>query len=167
MGLSRGMTVAENLALRRYRASPMGRLLHLDHTRMNGFARELIERYEIPATPRWTVTRLSGGGLQRVVVARELARETPLIVAAQPTRGLDVRSTEFVRQQLVASAERGAGVLVISEDLDELMALADRIVVLYEGSVAAVVARERFERHELGALMVGGEKEPADVEAAP
>lgn len=155
MGLSRHMQVAENLALRCYRRAPVGRAFRLDRAALGRFARKLIARYAIPARPEWQVTRLSGGGLQRVVVARELARETALIVAAQPTRGLDIRSAEFVRGKLLEAAADGAGVLLVSEDLDELMALAARIFVLYEGRVAAVVPRAEFDRRRLGAIMFG------------
>ena len=161
MGLSRNMTIGENLALRRYRSPPIAKRLRLDRLALRKFAGQLIERFRIPGADSWQVTRLSGGGLQRVVVARELERDTALIVASQPTRGLDIRSTEFVRRQLVDAAQRGCGVLVVSEDLDELIALADRIVVLYEGAVASVATRGLYNRHELGALMLGGEGDEA------
>ncbi len=164
-GLARRMSITENLALRRYRAPPLGSPLHLRARPMRDFARRLIAHYEIPAQPEWQVTRLSGGGLQRVVVARELERGAKLIVAAQPSRGLDMRSAAFVHRQLVEAAAAGAGVLVVSEDLDELMALTDRIVVLYEGMVAAEVPRAKFDRHRLGALMVGGAAAAADITA--
>jgi simple sugar transport system ATP-binding protein len=155
-GLSRRMSIAENLALRRYAAPPLGRPYHLGAGRMAAFARGLIGQYEIPAQGEWQVTRLSGGNLQRVVIARELERGAHLIVAAQPSRGLDVRSAAFVHLQLIQAAAAGAGILVVSEDLDELMTLTDRIMVLYEGRVAAELARQQFDRQQLGALMVGG-----------
>jgi ABC-type uncharacterized transport system ATPase subunit len=155
-GLSRRMSVAENLALRRYTAPPLGRPYHLSAGQVRAFARGLISRYAIPAQAEWQVTRLSGGNLQRVVVARELERGAQLIVASQPSRGLDMRSAAFVHQQLIAAAAQGAGVLVVSEDLDELMTLTDRILVLYEGGVAAELARPAFDRQLLGALMVSG-----------
>ncbi|MEJ2379318.1 MAG: hypothetical protein P8Y53_23240 [Pseudolabrys sp.] len=161
------MTIAENLALRRYRSAPLARPFRLDGAALRRFAENLIDGYQIPAAPEWVVTRLSGGGLQRVVVARELEHEAPLIVAAQPTRGLDIRSAEFVRQQLLDAAAEGSGILVVSEDLDELMTLADRIIVLYEGTVAAAVARDSFQRHQLGALMLGGGSAPAHGHDAP
>lgn len=159
MGVSRRMTVAENLALRRYRHAPLGRVFHLDGTALGRFAGKLIGRYGIPGHPDWTVARLSGGGLQRVIVARELEQQTSLLVAAQPTRGLDVRSAEFVRARLMDAAARGAGILLISEDLDELMTLADRIFVLYQGVVASVVPRPDFDRRRLGAMMLGARTE--------
>jgi ABC-type uncharacterized transport system ATPase subunit len=157
-GLSRRMSVAENLALRRYTQQPLSRSYHLSAKQVGLFADRLIAHYAIPAEAEWQVTRLSGGNLQRVVVARELERGAQLIVAAQPSRGLDMRSTAFVHQQLIAASASGAGVLVVSEDLDELMTLTDRIIVLYEGGVAAELPREKFDRQLLGALMVSGEQ---------
>lgn len=165
MGLSRRMQVAENLALRCYRHAPVGWVFRLDRAQLGRLARKLIGRYAIPARPEWQVSRLSGGGLQRVVVARELERETALIVAAQPTRGLDIRSAEFVRSKLLEAAAGGAGVLLVSEDLDELMALAGRICVLYEGAVAAMVPRVEFDRRRLGAIMFGARSRSGGSEA--
>ena len=103
------------------------------------------------------MTRLSGGGLQRVVIARELDRNATLIVAAQPTRGLDLRSAEFVRRRLLDAAASGAAVLLVSEDLDELIAISSRILVFYEGTVAATVQRGAFDRRQLGAMMLGAD----------
>jgi len=155
MGLCRRMTIGQNLALRCYRKPPIGRPWQIDRAALQSLAERQIARYGIPARADRIVTQLSGGGLQRVVVARELDQRARLIVAAQPTRGLDIRSAEFVRRRLVEAAERGVGVLVISEDLDELMAMTDRIVVLYEGCVAADVPRSDFDRQYLGTLMLG------------
>jgi general nucleoside transport system ATP-binding protein len=162
MGLARALTVGENLALRSYRHPPVGKWFYKDVRALRRQAEHLIERYEIPIRHDMRVTRLSGGGLQRVVVARELARRLPLLVAAQPTRGLDIRSASFVRQQLRMAAERGAAVLVVSEDLDELMNIADRILVLHEGRVTASLERPSFDRRTLGALIVGGQSVETD-----
>src|SRR5206468_11299847 len=101
MGLSRRMSVAENLALRCYRQSPIGRAWGLNHAALHRFASAQINAYAIPAAPDHAVARLSGGSLQRVVIARELDRGAGLIVAAQPTRGLDIRSADFVRRRLL------------------------------------------------------------------
>ncbi len=157
MGLSRRMTVAENLALRCYATAPIGRPWHLSRTALHGWAAAHIDAYAIPSAPDALVTRLSGGGLQRVVIARELDRNAPLIVAAQPTRGLDIRSAEFVRRRLLDAAGRGAAVLLVSEDLDELIAVSSRILVFYEGAVVAAVARTAFDRRRLGAMMLGAD----------
>ena len=98
---------------------------------------------------------LSGGNLQRVILARELAHEPKLIVALYPTRGLDVRSATALRALLRAARDRGAGVLVVSEDLDELFELSDRILVLYRGTIAGEFPPEQFRAEAVGPLMVG------------
>jgi general nucleoside transport system ATP-binding protein len=161
-GLARRLTIADNLALRCYRERAFGRPMYKNFRALRGHAERLIDQYEIPSRHNSVVTQLSGGGLQRVVVARELARQLPLVVAAQPTRGLDLRAAGFVRQHLVTAARSGAGVLLISEDLDELMELADRILVLYEGRVMANVERPSFSRQFLGALIIGGKETRTD-----
>ena len=94
---------------------------------------------------------LSGGNAQKLVIARELAGEPGVVLASQPTRGVDIGAGEFVRERLRAARDRGAAVLLVSADLDELLALADRIVVLYEGAIAG----EGGDEHELGLLMAG------------
>jgi general nucleoside transport system ATP-binding protein len=164
-GLARRLSVGENLALRCYRRPPFGRLLYKNLKALRTHAERLIEDFKIPSGHHVPVARLSGGGLQRVVVARELARQLPFLVAAQPTRGLDVGSAAFVRHQLLAAVRRGTGVLLISEDLDELMELADRILVLYEGRVIANVEKLSFDRQMLGALIIGGKQAKVDYDA--
>jgi general nucleoside transport system ATP-binding protein len=164
VGLARRLSVGENLALRCYRRREFANLLYKNVKALRSHAEKLIEDYEIPSEHQVRVTRLSGGGLQRVVVARELAHQPPLLVAAQPSRGLDVRSAGFVRRQILAAARRGAGVLLISEDLDELMELADRILVLYEGRITANIERPSFNRQSLGALIIGGKQARMDYD---
>ena len=108
------------------------------------------------------VTRgLSGGNLQKVVLARELSEQPVVVVAASPTRGLDVAATEAVRDLLDRQRQRGAGVLLISEDLDEILSLSDRIAVMYEGRVVSVCGADEARPEELGLLMAGGTPEPA------
>ena len=100
--------------------------------------------------------RSGGGRLERVLLARELDEQPDLIVAAQPTRGLDVASSAMVRSQLVAHRDRGAGVILISEDLDEVLELSDRVLVLFKGAVVGEYSRGGFNRTEIG-LRMGGE----------
>jgi simple sugar transport system ATP-binding protein len=100
---------------------------------------------------------LSGGNLQKVVLAREFSGSPRVVVAASPTQGLDVGATETVRAHLRAAADDGAGVLVFSEDLDEIVELADRILVIYEGAIVGEVPVEKADIHELGLLMAGGD----------
>ncbi|MBX3028802.1 MAG: ABC transporter ATP-binding protein [Chloroflexi bacterium] len=127
----------------------------LDHRRIERHARELIERYQIRATPRDPVRTLSGGNIQKVLLARVLEHDPRVVVVAQPTRGLDVGASEYVRSTLIARARGGAGVLLVSEDLDELLAVADRLVVMYEGRIVGSMATADADVDRLGMLMAG------------
>jgi simple sugar transport system ATP-binding protein len=98
---------------------------------------------------------LSGGNIQKIVIARELSRQPRAIIAAQPTRGLDIGATEYVRQQLIEQRKAGAAILLISEDLDEILTLSDRIAVLYEGQIMDIVTRDEATPEKLGLLMAG------------
>jgi simple sugar transport system ATP-binding protein len=156
-GAAPGLSIESNLVLRSYRDPPVsnGPLLRLGYIRDR--ARRLIERYRIVAPgPAAPVRVLSGGNLQKVVVAREFSGEPCVVVAASPTQGLDVGATETVRTYLREAAAGGAGVLLFSEDLDEILELADRILVMYEGQVAGEMPAAGADVHELGLLMAGG-----------
>src|SRR2546422_2335266 len=156
-GLVGTMSIADNLAFRRYGNRSMSHPLWLWTGRIAALARGLIDKFNIPTNrPRSMVAELSGGGLQRVLLARELAEEPGVIIAAQPTRGLDVASAAMVRGQLVRHRERGAGVLLISEDLDELLGLSDRVLVIFKGAIVAQFAGKNLNRAEIG-LRMGGE----------
>jgi general nucleoside transport system ATP-binding protein len=147
------MSVAYNLVLDHlgdYRRGPM-----LDERGLRRRADELIQRFDIRARPNDPVASLSGGNMQKVILARVLAREPRALVVAQPTQGLDVGATEYVRAQLVAQREAGAGILLISEDLEELLALSDRLVVMYEGELVGEFDRAEADVEEIGALMAG------------
>jgi simple sugar transport system ATP-binding protein len=127
----------------------------LDERRIEAHARQLIERFAIRARPSDRVGTLSGGNIQKVLLARVLAREPRVIVVSQPTRGLDVGATEYVRREILARRAAGAAVLLVSEDLDELLALSDRLVVLYEGRVVGRMAAADAHPETLGLLMAG------------
>jgi len=147
------MSVAYNLVLDHlddYRHGPM-----LDERSLRRRADELIQRFDIRARPNDPVASLSGGNMQKVILARVLARAPRALVVAQPTQGLDVGATEYVRAQLVAQREAGAGILLISEDLEELLALSDRLVVMYEGELVGEFDRAEADVEEIGALMAG------------
>jgi ABC-type uncharacterized transport system ATPase subunit len=159
-GLVARMSIGENLAFRRFRRPPMSRRGWLRRRQMRAHARDLIDRFRIPASDdRQPVAKLSGGGLQRVIVAREITESPDLLIAAQPTRGLDVVSARSVRRQIVAARERGAGVVLVSEDLDELMELADRLLVMLAGRVVAEFGRGQATRAEIGRSMTGAQGE--------
>ena len=123
---------------------------------MRANAEEVIERFEIKTSgPQMQTAQLSGGNLQKVVIAREFSSgKMTVLVAASPTRGLDVAAVETVHSYLLDAAESGTAVLLLSEDLDEILALNDRIVVMYEGELSEVVNRESIE--EIGLRMAGG-----------
>jgi simple sugar transport system ATP-binding protein len=127
----------------------------LDRTRVAEHARELIERYQIKAQPDDRVATLSGGNIQKVLLARVLSRDPAIVVVSQPTRGLDVGASEFVREQLLARRRDGAAILLFSEDLEELLSLSDRIVVLYEGRVVGHMLASEADPEHLGMLMAG------------
>ena len=156
-GLVGTMSVTDNLAFRRYGSRSLSHPLWLWTKRMRALARDLIAAFNIPTKrPGSAVAEMSGGGVQRVLLARELSEEPDLIVAAQPTRGLDVVSAAMVRAQLARHRDRGAGVLLISEDLDEVLELSDRVVVVFKGAIVADYANGPFNRSEIG-LRMGGE----------
>jgi ABC-type uncharacterized transport system ATPase subunit len=127
----------------------------LDEGRIRAHAESLIERFDIKARPTDPVRTLSGGNMQKVLLARVLAREPGLLVVSQPTRGLDVGATEYVRRQLLAQRAAGAAVLLVSEDLDEIFEMSDRILVMYEGKIAGEVGADVDELERVGLLMAG------------
>ena len=102
-----------------------------------------------------TAGSLSGGNQQKMVVAREFSRESQLLIAAQPTRGVDVGSIEFIHRRIVAKRDEGVAVLLISAELDEILSLSDRVIVMYQGSVVAEVARADATREQIGLYMAG------------
>jgi general nucleoside transport system ATP-binding protein len=134
--------------------------------RVRQHARRLIADFDIRAEPHDAIGGLSGGNLQKALLARALARAPRALVAAQPTRGLDVGAYAYVHQRLRRLRDDGAGVLLISEDLDELLALADRLVVLYAGRVIGDLPRSQATVTELGLLMTGHERASSSVGAS-
>ena len=153
MGVVGEMTVAENLALEHLREFTRNGML--DHAKMRAHANEMIKQYSIKAVPSSRAGKLSGGNMQKVILARVLSRNPKLVVAAQPTRGLDVGASDYVRGKLIEQRERSAGVLLISEDLDEVLALSDRIAVMFEGRVVGVVNALEATAEQLGLMMAG------------
>lgn len=156
MGTVPAMSVAENLVLRQYRKEPYARRGIIDWGAVGGFAERSIDRYEIATPDKGTRARLlSGGNVQKLILARELSGEPRLVVAAHPTYGLDVGAAALTHQLLLQQRERGAAVLLVSEDLDELLQLADRILVMSKGRVAGIVTSAEADREQLGLMMAG------------
>ncbi len=147
------MTVAQNMVIERL--NQFSRRGYLDRRAIRRYAQDLIEEYQIKASPEDRMRTLSGGNLQKVVLARVLAQRPRVLMVAQPTRGLDVAATEYVHGKLLEQRSEGAAILLISEDLDEIMQLSDTIAVIYEGSIMAVMPASSATPEELGLLMAG------------
>lgn len=158
------LSVAENLVLDQLEDFTHGGVL--DKQKIQKNAEALIKQFMIKASPDDRVRTLSGGNMQKVMLARTLSREPVVVIASQPTRGLDVGATDYVRSQLLEQRSRGAGVLLLSEDLDEILALSDRIAVIYEGTIMGVLAAQDATPEKLGLLMAGSNLETAEVEVS-
>jgi general nucleoside transport system ATP-binding protein len=158
-GVAPGLSVAANVVLKSYRRPPSSRGPLLLVRKIRALAASLMERYDVRASsPDVPARQLSGGNLQKVVLAREFSGEPVVLVAASPTRGLDVAGIETVHSYLRTAADRGVALLLISEDLDEILALADRIVVMYEGAIVGERDATSATVEDLGLLMAGGEE---------
>ena len=162
MGTVPNMTIRENLILKTYRRRPFSRGMFLDNKVAEENALAAMDEYEIMAPSIDTAVKvLSGGNIQRVVLARELSGDPKLIIAAHPTYGLDVGATEQVRQILLKQRDRGAGTLLISEDLEEIMTMSDRILVLFQGQVMGIIDAEGAQIERIGLMMAGTKEEEA------
>jgi len=155
-GMVDDYSIADNLVLNTYYQAPYARGLTINQQAIRDHAQALVKTFDV-RTPSIDNSgdSLSGGNQQKMVVAREFSRPIKLLVAAQPTRGIDVGSIEFIHQQIVDKRNHGVAVLVVSSELDEILALADRIVVMYKGEVIGIVPRAQATREGLGLLMAG------------
>jgi general nucleoside transport system ATP-binding protein len=155
-GILGAASVTDNLLLGSQRSAGYRRAGLIDWRRVREHSRQTIERYAIKTPgPDAPAANLSGGNIQRLVLARAFDREPTVLVLQNPTRGLDIRSTRFVYDRVEEARDRGCAVVLISEDLDELSLLADRMVVLYSGQVVGERARGDFDAYALGRLMAG------------
>jgi ABC-type uncharacterized transport system ATPase subunit len=155
-GLVLEFSLADNLALHDFDKSPYSRLGWLHPRRIIGAARKLLQQFDVRGgNPQTLASALSGGNQQKVVLAREISRDPRVLIAAQPTRGLDVGAIEFVHRQLVEARDEGEAVLLISLELEEVLSLSDRILVIYEGQIVAEYGPDVTEE-ELGIAMTGG-----------
>ncbi|QWT17397.1 ABC transporter ATP-binding protein [Collinsella sp. zg1085] len=157
-GLVLPYSVAENAILEQYRTPEFGIHGILDQTHMLTFANQLIEHYDIrPANCAEQPARgLSGGNQQKVIIAREVSNNPDVLIAVQPTRGLDVGAIEYVHQALIAERDRGKAILLISFELDEIMSVADTIAVIYNGTIVGTFPQGSVDEQGLGLLMAGG-----------
>jgi len=159
-GMIPEFTIQENMILGSHRDRFTGNGVTLDRVKAKRYSKGLIDDYQIQTPgPETLIGTLSGGNQQRVVVAREFSRDPRLIIAAQPTRGLDVGATEYVRSKLIDIRDEGRAVLLISADLDEVWALSDRVAVIYEGEIVTVKDIDDTSEQEIGRFMAGGKNE--------
>ncbi len=165
-GLVLTYPILDNLVLNTYYRPPFARGVLMNEPAIVENAERLVETFDVRTPSIYLPTgKLSGGNQQKVIVARELSRPVRLLIAAQPTRGLDVGSIEFIHSEIVEMRDQGAAVLLVSAELDEIMALSDRIAVMYEGRVVAVLDRAEATREGLGLLMAGSAREIERVNA--
>jgi ABC-type uncharacterized transport system ATPase subunit len=154
-GVVKEFSVAENLVLDMYDRPPFGNAFRLDPKAIVAAARERVSQFDIrTSSAESAVSTLSGGNQQKVVVAREMSRPLRVLIASQPTRGVDVGSIEFIHGQIISERDNGTAVLVVSSELDEVVGLADRIAVMYRGRILATVSPD-MPREEIGLLMAG------------
>ncbi len=155
-GVILDFTIAENLALKAFHRPPFSRGPVLDRSRIIDHARALAERFDIRMNSvLQPVRQLSGGNQQKVVLAREMSGEPVLIVAVQPSRGLDVGASEYVLRTILEQRDRGAGVLYISMELDEVLGLSDRVAVLYGGEIMGIVRPGDARLEDISLMMAG------------
>jgi simple sugar transport system ATP-binding protein len=159
-GVIKDFSVAENLILRDHPYAPYSQGIFLNFKQVAQHAVELISRFNIKTPSKDTpVKNLSGGNIQKLVLAREQTRRPHVLIAAQPTRGVDIGATEYIHNQLLQQRAEGLATLLISEDLDEIRALSDRIVVMFGGEIMGIVNNDETTIEALGLMMAGERRE--------
>ena len=155
-GLILSFPLYDNLMLCTYYERPFARGVSLQEKTIFDNAKELVKQYDV-RTPSINVnaSTLSGGNQQKVIVAREFSRPIQLLIASQPTRGLDVGSIEYIHNQIIKKRDEGTGVLLVSSELDEILALSDRIAVMYKGQIMDILDAKNASKENLGLLMAG------------
>lgn len=161
-GAIREFSVQENLFLRDHAAPQYTHGIFLNFAKMSARTREVIREYSVK-TPRidTPLKNLSGGNIQKLIMARELSRQPKVLIAAQPTRGVDIGATEYIHQRLLEQRAAGTAILLISEDLDEIRTLSDRIAVMYEGQIIGIVGRDQATVEQIGLMMAGVSQQEA------
>ena len=159
-GLILDFTLEQNLVLQRYREPRFQHMGFINRGAVRQYAQQLIEQYDVRSGqgPVTVARSMSGGNQQKAIIAREVDRDLPLIVAVQPTRGLDVGAIEYIHSQLVAERDKGKAVLLVSLELDEVMSLSDRILVMYEGEIVGELDPKATTVQELGLYMAGAKR---------
>ena len=167
-GLVLDFTLEQNLVLQRFREPRFQHMGFIKPAAVREYADRLIEQYDVRSGqgPVTVARSMSGGNQQKAIIAREVDREKPLIVAVQPTRGLDVGAIEYIHSQLVAERDKGRAVLLVSLELDEVMSLSDRILVMYEGEIVGELDPKATTVQELGLYMAGAKRMTKEGEGA-
>mgnify|MGYP000993856538 CR=1 FL=1 len=156
-GLVLDFTVSENMILENYYKEPFSTKGRLNHENIKEFSDDLMEKFDIrPRNSNYLAGELSGGNQQKVIIAREVTNDPEVLIAAQPTRGLDVGAIEYVHRYLVKQRDSGKAVILISFELDEIMNVSDRIAVIYDGKIVGIIDAKDADENQLGLLMAGG-----------
>ncbi|MEM7117837.1 MAG: ABC transporter ATP-binding protein [Chloroflexota bacterium] len=158
-GVVKTYSIADNIVINQYYQPPFANGFMLNQEEIDKKADELVTQYDVRTPSIYTTAgSLSGGNKQKVIVAREFSRPTKLLIANQPTRGVDVGSIEFIHNQIVAQRDAGAAVLVVSAELDEVLGLADRVAVMFNGRIVKTLPASKATREQVGLLMAGSEE---------
>lgn len=165
-GLILEMMISENIALQTYYKEPHSKNGILNYSNITSYAKKLMEEFDVRAASELVpAAALSGGNQQKAIIAREIDRDSDLLIVSQPTRGLDVGAIEYIHKRLIEERDNGKAVLVVSFELDEILNVSDRIAVIHDGKIQGIVSPETTNKQELGVLMAGGNlgKEKSDV----
>lgn len=166
-GLVLAYPIADNLVLSTYYQQPFAKGVTIQGDKIESFASKCVKEFDIRTPSIWTAAgSLSGGNQQKVIVAREFSRPIKLLIASQPTRGIDVGSIEFIHRSIIRQRDEGVAVLLVSAELDEVLAISDRIAVMYKGKIIATLPRAEADRERLGLLMAGIVEEPTHVRSS-
>ena len=165
-GVVKDFSVAENLILQDHNRAPFSRSIFLDFRTIIDHAKRMIHAFDIKTPHQNTLVKnLSGGNIQKVVMARELARKPRVLIAAQPTRGVDIGATEYIHSELLKQRADGLATLLISEDLDEIRSLSDRVAVMFDGEFMGIVDNADTTVEDLGLMMAGERREEKHANA--
>lgn len=164
-GVARECSIGENLILNHYYTAPFSRHGIFNHKKITEFAEELCRRFLVK-TPdsTYALSTLSGGNMQKVVFAREFEASPELLIASQPTRGVDIGAIEYIHGKIAELRDSGKGILLVSAELDEILALSDRIVIMYEGEIVAQFMRGEADEYEIGEYMLGAKRQEVQSE---
>ena len=162
-GVSKSCTISENLILNRYYTPPYSKRGVFSHAKISRFSEELCKSFLVK-TPDATypLSTLSGGNMQKVVVAREFSHETPVLVISNPSRGIDIGAIEFIHTAIIDKRNEGCAILLSSADLDEIFRLSDRIVTMYEGRITGEFRADEITKEEIGYYMTGSRRKEAE-----